>query len=374
MIRVYLYLIGAFFSVSSADGYFDETDVGSSCENDDGTLGVCLTANSCSYAMNKVKSVGRHDLKRCAFLDFDEVVCCPNAIEKSPDRSNPIPFPLEGIQVTHNPPVSKKKHKKPYETLCENLINRSKSLITPLVIGGANAKSDEFPHMAALGFDDPGSMELSWRCGASLISDSFLLTAAHCVGPFAPSKARIGVTRLNDTEHVDVKISKIVRHPSWDAANHFNDIALLELARKLDFNSKITPACLYTEQDDPAGLIVTGWGRTSESTETVSWLQWANLSSVPIENCTARYIEASFGTQNVTSKQICATAASNDSRADACQGDSGGPLQIKHKYGVYKIVGVVSYGAHCGSGSIPGAYTRVSAYLDWIESIVWPKK
>ena len=54
----------------------------------------------------------------------------------------------------------------------------------------------------------------------------------------------------------------------------------------------------------------------------------------------------------------------------------GGPLQIYNKEKVncmYTIIGVVSYGqADCGTLGIPGIYTRVFHYLDWIESIVWP--
>lgn len=54
------------------------------------------------------------------------------------------------------------------------------------------------------------------------------------------------------------------------------------------------------------------------------------------------------------------------------QGDSGGPLQIIHyKYScMYNVVGVTLFGSICEIGH-PDIYTRVYAYLDWIESIVW---
>lgn len=57
-------------------------------------------------------------------------------------------------------------------------------------------------------------------------------------------------------------------------------------------------------------------------------------------------------------------------------GDSGGPIQFKIQFeneDVYYIVGVTSFGAACAS-EIPGVYTRVSEFLDWIEPIVWPGK
>jgi secreted trypsin-like serine protease len=70
----------------------------------------------------------------------------------------------------------------------------------------------------------------------------------------------------------------------------------------------------------------------------------------------------------VQPSQICAGVP--DGKNDTCQGDSGGPLQIVVDE-QHCIVGVVSFGIACGY-ALPSIYTRVSFYLDWIESIVWP--
>lgn len=57
---------------------------------------------------------------------------------------------------------------------------------------------------------------------------------------------------------------------------------------------------------------------------------------------------------------------------DSCQGDSGGPLQTVQTYSnPTKVVGIVSFGVACGHG-LPGIYTRVAHYIDWIGSYVWP--
>lgn len=54
--------------------------------------------------------------------------------------------------------------------------------------------------------------------------------------------------------------------------------------------------------------------------------------------------------------------------------DSGGPIQVSTATNIclYHIVGITSFGSpFCGQRNSPGVYTRVSSYLDWIESKVW---
>lgn len=59
-------------------------------------------------------------------------------------------------------------------------------------------------------------------------------------------------------------------------------------------------------------------------------------------------------------------------KRDSCRGDSGGPLQIFDKSKTARIVGIVSFGISCGT-QLPGIYTRVAHYVDWIASHVWPE-
>lgn len=59
-------------------------------------------------------------------------------------------------------------------------------------------------------------------------------------------------------------------------------------------------------------------------------------------------------------------------KKDSCQGDSGGPLQLIRSYSnPGKVVAVVSFGIGCGRG-LPGIYTRVAHYMEWIGLYVWP--
>lgn len=72
----------------------------------------------------------------------------------------------------------------------------------------------------------------------------------------------------------------------------------------------------------------------------------------------------------IDESQYCAHDPSG--RGDSCKGDSGGPLQTTQTHSSpVKIVGVVSFGVGCGIG-LPGLYTRVAHYIDWIGAYVWP--
>lgn len=75
----------------------------------------------------------------------------------------------------------------------------------------------------------------------------------------------------------------------------------------------------------------------------------------------------------ITPNMICAGDHSGWNK-DTCQGDSGGPLQISHPKNMcfFQVLGITSFGQGCGGVNIPGVYTRVSHYLNWIEDIVWP--
>lgn len=88
------------------------------------------------------------------------------------------------------------------------------------------------------------------------------------------------------------------------------------------------------------------------------------MTEVSRDECQRKY--DAIAQIEVIESQLCASSPIN---ADACQGDSGGPLQYRINDTFY-ITGVVSFGISC-STSLPGIYTRVSSYIDWIENIVW---
>ena len=80
------------------------------------------------------------------------------------------------------------------------------------------------------------------------------------------------------------------------------------------------------------------------------------------------------GRDRIFSGHLCAGGV--DGGADSCKGDSGGGLYVKKnttdfgelESSPYLMVGVVSFGSfECGIG-VPGVYTRVSKFVDWIKN------
>lgn len=96
----------------------------------------------------------------------------------------------------------------------------------------------------------------------------------------------------------------------------------------------------------------------------------ANLTIVDQNECRQKYEQLVIrGLRGgLADSQLCAW--DQKFMKDACKGDSGGPLHAKEDKIDY-IVGIVSFGIGCATKD-PGVYTRVSSYIDWIESIVWP--
>lgn len=105
-----------------------------------------------------------------------------------------------------------------------------------------------------------------------------------------------------------------------------------------------------------------GWGVTLEgSLVLASSLQEASLPLVSLGACREALGEA------VTDNMLCAGGVRGQ---DACQGDSGGPLmgEDPDTNRVY-LAGVVSWGVGCARDNLPGVYTRVTQYTDWIRQI-----
>lgn len=244
------------------------------------------------------------------------------------------------------------------------------------IVGGEDTVKGAYPWQVM--FWSP-SLDRAF-CGGTLLSDQWVLSAAHCfqhelVQP-DEVEVRLGEhDRLQvEPEEVVTKIADVYFHPQFDANTFDNDIALLLLADRVKFSDYIRPACLgdsetiEREQFNSEGVRlgkVTGWGQLAENVNTLPrYLQEIELPIVNQEVCRNATVH------KVTENMFCAGYA-QEIVGDACQGDSGGPFVVQHKNRWY-VVGIVSWGVGCGRRGNYGYYTKVNNYHSWIkEKIIY---
>ncbi|XP_072467173.1 transmembrane protease serine 5 [Notamacropus eugenii] len=232
------------------------------------------------------------------------------------------------------------------------------------VLGGTSAVPGRWPWQVSM-FKGP-----QYSCGGSLLAPSWVVTAAHCVYRLSHmSRWRLFVGIVNRSDivlHMGAVVEKIVLHPSFrnHRQRHDYDIALLKLQTPLNFSNTVRAVCLpEMQQDFPQGskCWVSGWGSTVPHRGYGSdTLQNALVPLISSQLCNSSCMYKGM----ITPQMLCAGYL--DGRTDACQGDSGGPLVCLDR-GIWRLVGVVSWGWDCGKRHRPGVYTKVAAFLDWIH-------
>ncbi|KAL4721396.1 hypothetical protein ACJJTC_004650 [Scirpophaga incertulas] len=384
------------------DDAWSQQQEGDTCVDDQtNSLGVCKPSDSCVTAkINYEKS--RIFPTFCKYSAFGPtLVCCRdgNTVVQTPRPRTADPQPL-----FKDPNDNRRISEKKCDAYSRQVVRRvdittlhvdeddGVSLAASqcpytgvdLIIGGENALVGEFPHMAAIGW--PTFEGFDFKCGGSLISTRYVLTAGHCTRDAGGQTQEPVVVRLGDqnidssiedgAKPIDVAIRNIIKHPEYNPPVVYHDIALLELVTDVKFSSNIRPACLWTREDYGKNNkgIATGWGVINIDTqETSKELQKVSLSLLDNRFCD-RILEhiKNRHWHGFVPSQMCAGELRGGK--DTCQGDSGSPIQVTSKTNrcIFYVLGLTSFGKKCGVEGLPAIYTRVSSYIDWIESVVWP--
>ncbi|OUR87862.1 hypothetical protein A9Q81_25315 [Gammaproteobacteria bacterium 42_54_T18] len=234
------------------------------------------------------------------------------------------------------------------------------SMPTVRIIGGAESTPDTYPWMVSLQSKDGQHF-----CGASLISNQWILTAAHCVNEDKADDLQVVISEFDLTtksqQEVTRTISQISYHKDY---GDDNDIAILKLSSPVE---KI-PVALATPElmssfKTGDTLRVMGWGNRSTTGEDFpNILHEVQVPLADHNTCKTNYQSENI---DITDNMICAGLA--DGGKDSCQGDSGGPL-VFQKDNQWFQAGVVSFGVGCAQANFFGVYTNVASYLTWIEA------
>ena len=237
----------------------------------------------------------------------------------------------------------------------------------PQIVGGADAIFANYPFMAALATENGSRF-----CGGALISDSWVLTAAHCsvdnrgnTPDTDEVRLLLGTDNLADEDGLLLRVAQVIVHPDFERVDKGHDIAVWQLEEPVDMtaNDLYSINMLDEEQEDLAAgdvLATTiGWGNTQTATPFPDQLQQVHVPILDAQQCRETVPEAeNFETQ------LC--AAVPEGGIDSCQGDSGGPLMIRFD-DEWHHAGITSYGLGCALPGSPGIYARTSALSDWAK-------
>ncbi|CAB1328553.1 unnamed protein product [Coregonus sp. 'balchen'] len=246
------------------------------------------------------------------------------------------------------------------------------------IVGGNVSAPGQFPWQVSLHFQS------EHLCGGSVVADSWILTAAHCVYEFAfPTlwAVHVGLTEQPVNGAQALAVQKIIYHGRYRPKALDYDIALMKLAEPLTFNGLVEPICLPNfgeDFEDGTMCWISGWGATSEGGESrllsishavplftqvvreaSDSLLSARVPLISAKACSAPGVYQGY----ISPGMICAGYL--EGGTDSCQGDSGGPLACEDS--VWKLVGATSWGQGCADRNKPGVYTRVTQSLKWIH-------
>ncbi|XP_046448092.1 brachyurin-like isoform X2 [Daphnia pulex] len=234
------------------------------------------------------------------------------------------------------------------------------------IVGGVETAPNEFPWQVFLVLEKANHQLFS--CGGSLISDRWILTAAHCLENVAIVHVTLGAHNVDDDQEIhqeNYRSRDYYIHPDWDSNTLQGDIGLIRLPQSIDFSDYVRPICLDSPSEslnDYVGetVVLTGWGLYSDGGGTSSVLRKTSAEVITNQECYEQYDSL------ITDDMMCTSTTNHHG---TCNGDSGGPMHLEMADGSWKQIGIVSFGSNLGcEKGYPNGFTRVSSFATWIQN------
>ncbi|CAG07586.1 unnamed protein product, partial [Tetraodon nigroviridis] len=241
------------------------------------------------------------------------------------------------------------------------------------IVGGVDAVEGAWPWQVDVQTSQNGHV-----CGGSIISEKWILSAAHCfpnpsdVGSYIIYVGRHQINGYN--AHESSHRVRQVRVPSgYVEPRSGQDVALVELSTPITWSDYVSPICLPSSGTlFPSGMncYVTGWGNIRDDVplQGAGTLQEVMVPIISQSSCQKMYSLDPKEPVDIQYDMIC--AGYQEGGKDSCQGDSGGPLICQMVNGTWVQAGVVSFGEGCAHSNKPGVYARLTTFTSFIAETV----
>lgn len=264
------------------------------------------------------------------------------------------------------------------------------------IIGGTQIPIEDAPYQVSIESTSSWFLPLGHRCGGIILSDTWILSAAHCFyqndngQPQANLPTNALTIHAGSADQTDDSFgqrigalpsithgTEVIIHPDYNPNTNEHDLALIKLAQPLQFNHSVMPVeyanninVIPADIDAPVNgspgpiAFLTGWGGNCNNCQTPQAL--LKGVSMPLYDRTFAYnlnIAANVNNTYPITSDMLAFHSPGSSVGD---GDSGGPAVI-NKNGNKIAIGVASWGAQ-PRNLLPSIYTNIRGhdYATWI--------